>query len=797
MEKNNASKKVPKFLEYFPGHSFRFIDQTGEGRFAITSNEYKKDLNVQGYDAFFTVNGFEGKPDAKRENCTSLNAFFVDIDGRKDEKEITEIKARLEPTFIIETMRGYHMYWILDEYLFKDDMTDSEWSQKMSEWEEIEQSIVLALNADRVVKDITRILRVPDSYYWKKTGDAYKGGVEKSPFKIKGIHKNPGATYSFDQVREAFPMVEEKIYDDALLPVTDKMKKYAEAERADFFSRVDKKYPLDERPSFTALISGKAGTLPENVNSRNEALLVVASLMRRAGWKQSEALAHVLKIGWHGIEKERGGDQEIKNTIHSAYRGGYTYSIKHPVVAHNMDHEEERKMSETYTAVFRDRKELDKTRFINYEHEIVAKFPYIKKNEAGVFFDYRDGVYKMLSKQEISNIVLSCMYEDMLWGYRTTRNVSDKVACLLSIVPDLELTNDKGRIVNVKNGLLDIVTRELKPHTPAFVSLAQSPVAYDKDATAPTWQACMEAWMDGPEAKEKTFMLQQFAGYCLSSSMKYAKALFLVGDGGNGKSTFADTISMVIGSEATSRIDLEDIYSSFGMVGLIGKRLNIVEEVSGNYYHSHKLKKLVSGEEVTVNMKYKEQFKFIPQAKFIFAVNIMPQVDDSSVASERRVLAVQFNNNFRDRPNTELRFADGQLARELPGILNWMLEGVKILREEKGFYISTEQKKLLEEYRQENSSVEGFISECLDLEESESVDTRNLYDVYKEFCSKDGRKHKKKTTFVKEIKAYAERNKTFTFVDRQNGHDVSKFEGITINENWKTDAKQLSVFNKF
>lgn len=786
--------KAKKFLDYFPGHAYRFIDQTGQARSPVASPTYRKDLNEIGYEAYFTVNGFKDAPDAKREHCSSINAFFIDIDGRKDEKELEAIKARLEPTFIIETMRGYHIYWCLDENLYKEEMSETEWAKALAEWEGIEQSVVTALNGDKVVKDLTRILRVPDSYYWKKSGDAYKGGGKNAPFKIKGIHKNVAATYSFAQMREAFPFTEEKIYDDAVLPVTDKMKKYAEMEKADFFNRVDKKYPIDTRPSFEKLTSGKKGTLPEGVESRNQALLITASLMRRAGWSQQEAVAHLNKIGWHGIEKERGGDVEIKNTIASAYRGGYVYSIKNPIIAHNMDEAEERKMAETYTAVLKDRKELDKTRFANYEHEIFSKYPHLKKNEAGVFFNYGDGVYKMMPKQDIASLILTSMYEDMLWGYRTNRSVGDKVACLLSIVPDLELTNDRGRIVNVRNGLLDIVTKELRPHTPAFVSLVQSPVSFDPNAKAPTWEECVNAWMAGPEQAEKTLMLQQYAGYCLSSSMKYAKALFLVGDGGNGKSTFADTIAMVIGDAGTSRIDLEDIYSTFGLAGLIGKRLNIVEEVSGNYYQSHKLKKLVSGEEVTVNMKYKEQFKFVPQAKFIFAVNTMPQVDDSSLASERRIAAVQFNNNFRDRPNTDLRFSDGQLAKELPGILNWMLEGIRSLREEKGFIASKEQKKLLEEYRQENSSVEGFIIECLEQKEGEFVDTRKIYDVYKEFCKKDGRKHKKKTSVIKEMRAHGERTGKYTFVERTNGHDLSKFEGIIINKEWQSSALTLSDF---
>jgi putative DNA primase/helicase len=290
--------------------------------------------------------------------------------------------------------------------------------------------------------------------------------------------------------------------------------------------------------------------------------------------------------------------------------------------------------------------------------------------------------------------------------------------------------------------------------------------------------------MEGPEKEQKLEILQQFAGYLLTSSMSYAKALFLVGDGGNGKSTFADTLGMVIGSEGTSRIDLEDLYSMFGLKGLIGKRLNIIEEVGGNYYQSHKLKKLISGEELTINMKYKDQFKFKPQAKFIFAVNTMPRVDDSSTATERRIAVVQFNNNFRSDPNTALRFSDGMLARELSGILNWMIAGIELLKKSKKFTITREQQAMLLEYREENSSVEGFIGECLVFAEGASITARELYSEYKDYCAKDGRKFKSAIAFTKELKAHCKKVEGVVFIDRTNGHSVARFEGVEINKDW-------------
>jgi putative DNA primase/helicase len=267
--------------------------------------------------------------------------------------------------------------------------------------------------------------------------------------------------------------------------------------------------------------------------------------------------------------------------------------------------------------------------------------------------------------------------------------------------------------------------------------------------------------------------------------MHYDRALFMVGDGGNGKSTFIDTISRIIGPDATSHIDLDGLYGQFGMAGLVGKRLNIIEEVRGNYYESNKLKKLISGETVTIDMKYKEQFTFRPQAKFVFAVNQMPRVDDVSTATERRICAVTFLNNYRKNPNPELRKSIGGLFDEASGILNWMIEGAQELMDRKNFIITEEQTRMLAEYREENSSVEGFIKECVEISPADSVETPDLYSEYKKWCQSDGgRKTKAKITFTKEMRAYGDKDSRFTYEPRTSGNTEAKFVGIRLNPLW-------------
>jgi len=789
--------KHKPFLEFFPNHCYRYIDQTGAGRPPVSSTEKRDDLNIQGYEAYFTVNGFKNAPNAQKENCSSLNAFFVDIDGRKDLEELEEIKKKLDPTFILETKNGYHLYWCLDESIYKDEVSKEEWELAVVRWEKIEQSIVTALKADPAVKDLTRILRQPNTFYWKKSGGAWIEGTD-DVFKIVGRYKEEANRYTMEQVEEVFPVVEQTLtFSNVANPSSEKAKKMSEAEKRNFFERVNEAYPMEERESFKRLISGKEGTLPAS-GLRNHALLITGTLARQAGWTKDKFLAHINKVGWHGIEKERGGAQEIMNTINSAFSGGYTYSYKNEIIAHNMSEEEQMKIQDAYTGVLKSRREADKVRFSNYEREILAQHPHLKKNEIGIVFDYKDGVYEMLTDQQVSDIVLNGLYEDMLWGYRTKKNVSDKVACLISIIPSLEISDDHGFWINVKNGLLNIYTRELRPHTPMFVSLIQYPVVYDPKATCPTWDMCIHDWMAGPECEEKITLLKQYCGYILSSSMHYDRALFMVGDGGNGKSTFIDTIAMVVGTQATSHIDLEALYGQFGMQGLVGKRLNIIEEVAGNYYQSNKLKKLISGEEVTIDIKYKPQFTFRPQAKFVFSVNMFPRVDDTSTATERRICAVTFRNNYRKNPNFQLRSSRGLLAKELSGILNWMLDGACDLAEKKNFIITEEQTQMLNEYRQENSSVEGFISECILLDPEESVDVPTLYAEYKKWSQSDGgRKIKANITFTKEVKTYGAKNDRFGFRPRDHGSDEAKFIGIRLNPLWTKQSNPNGGFGNF
>jgi hypothetical protein len=375
------------FLTYFPGHVYRYIDLTGQGRPPKSKGKLDNDLNLKGYESYFTVNGFAGSPNAQKENCTNLNSFFIDIDGRKDLEELEKIKDKFDPTFITETQNGYHLYWLLDEPIFKADVSPGEWDESVAQWERIEQAIVTEFNADPPVKDVPRILRVPNTFYWKKTGDLWEKDPTKA-FKIKGLYKNTSNNYSMNEVEEIIDVnsVTNNVSNIATF-VEEKQLKIIEAEKNDFFRRVNEEFPIKERDSFNSLINANPESLKPGIG-RNTTLHITVCLMRQAGWSFKKVVEHISNIGWHAMDTEPGGAQEIASTIKSAFEGNYTYSYKNEVIAYNMTPVENQKIQQAYTKVSKDRRDVDKIRFSNYEREILIKYPYLRKNEIGIIFQY-------------------------------------------------------------------------------------------------------------------------------------------------------------------------------------------------------------------------------------------------------------------------------------------------------------------------------------------------------------------------------------------------------------------------
>lgn len=391
------------------------------------------------------------------------------------------------------------------------------------------------------------------------------------------------------------------------------------------------------------------------------------------------------------------------------------------------------------------------------KHQEIIYWTEANDTKKGLFYKYKDGVYKQCSTFEI---------EDLLLDY-TSENKSILIPRALSEAKQQEvIRNIKKRrffyrdvfnpehIVNFKNGYFDINTGELIPHSMEVVSTIQLPYSYDPSAECPTFQRVLWESLSGD--KEKIAILQEFVGYCLIPTAKYERAMFLVGASGSGKSTVLDSIEAALGTENCSGVRMDMICDSRFVGLLLDKYVNIDMEVPQNINnYEEALKKVISGQTVTINTKFLPSYDTKITCKLMFAANDLPHISDTSDAIFRRILLLDFNNVVpSDKIDADLK--DKIKQNECPGIFNWAYEGLKRLNERGEFTKSNDMAGHIEELKLLNNSVYYFITENYEVtgnHKDNYVITEDLYEDYKDFCHKVGAKGIfKKPVFGKEMR---------------------------------------------
>jgi putative DNA primase/helicase len=92
----------------------------------------------------------------------------------------------------------------------------------------------------------------------------------------------------------------------------------------------------------------------------------------------------------------------------------------------------------------------------------------------------------------------------------------------------------------------------------------------------------------------------------------------------------------------------------------------------------------------------------------------MPKFDDASGVIASRFILFRLTESFIGREDKELT---DKLLKELPGILNWAIAGVQMLKEDKEFIQPEEGADGIEQMAERASPVKAFIREKMDVRE--------------------------------------------------------------------------------
>src|SRR5262249_26855104 len=112
--------------------------------------------------------------------------------------------------------------------------------------------------------------------------------------------------------------------------------------------------------------------------------------------------------------------------------------------------------------------------------------------------------------------------------------------------------------LNLLNGILDIRTRELRPHGPEYLSSVQLPVKYDGSEQCPAWYSQIAATF--PEDSFETAF--EIVALFMLPYTSIQKAILLRGGGGTGKSSFLSALTAFLGKRNVSALSLQKLESN-------------------------------------------------------------------------------------------------------------------------------------------------------------------------------------------------------------------------------------------
>jgi len=297
-------------------------------------------------------------------------------------------------------------------------------------------------------------------------------------------------------------------------------------------------------------------------------------------------------------------------------------------------------------------------------------------------------------------------------------------------------------MIGTTEGMIDLKTG--KTTTPDRSKLITKIIGTDYDASAacPTWEKFLKTVTNGDT--ELIDFLQCAMGYTLTGSNREQCLFFLHGSGCNGKGVFSETIKKLMGDygqaapESLFTVD-RNRSATNDIARLAGCRMAIAAELEeGTSFAESRIKGLTGGDTIPARFLNKEFFDFIPTHHFWISGNHKPRITGSDDGIWRRIRLIPFIVRITAEEK-DLDLAD-KLAKELPGILNWALDGCLRWQQE-GLKTPSCVINATDGYRAEEDIIGDFLTECTEEKLGEQTTISCLYECYQNWAQKGGLKY--------------------------------------------------------
>jgi len=289
-------------------------------------------------------------------------------------------------------------------------------------------------------------------------------------------------------------------------------------------------------------------------------------------------------------------------------------------------------------------------------------------------------------------------------------------------------------LFNCANGILDLKTGTLRGHDPADLITKLSPVAFDPNAKAPTWNRTVSRALPGYTLRK---FVQRALGHSLTGDNS-EQALFVAhGVGANSKTTLLEAAMDCMGDYA--KISAEDVLVDKAgghptdVADLAGSRLVVASEVKeGAKLDEPKIKRM-TGDRTLKARRMREDFWEFPKTfKIFMPVNHRPTIEGTDHGIWRRIKLIPFSVTI-PKAEQDPRLPE-KLRNELPGILAWLVRGCLRWQRE-GLGEPAEVTAATTAYKDDMDTLAAFLSDRCFIEPGASEGATDLFDAYKDWCA--------------------------------------------------------------
>lgn len=395
---------------------------------------------------------------------------------------------------------------------------------------------------------------------------------------------------------------------------------------------------------------------------------------------------------------------------------------------------------------------FQKPSFFKGNHFLFDKFALYLKNNFNIIkinnqlHLYRDGIYvdgyKIIESEMIKIIP------------NLNRQKRSEVMAYLDVLIDKNTERSDAKYIAFKNGIYDIEDDKFIDFNSNMVITNKINFNYNPHA----YSKLVDHSLDKLACNDKDIrmLLEEVVGYTFYRRNELRKAFILTGDKANGKSTYLDMITTLLGSENTAALDLSELGERFKTAELFGKLANIGDDIGDQFIANPAVfKKLTSGDRINAERKGCDPFDFNNYAKLLFSANNMPRIKDKSGAVITRLVMIPFHASFTVNDPDFDPYIKYKLRQDenIEYLILLGIEGLKRVLKNRRFTTGKKVQAELDEYEENNNPILMFFKE-IDIDDIENQPTKDVYMKYDMFCHENKFNAMSKIEFSKKVKKF-------------------------------------------